>query len=103
MRKLFKIKSFKYGFILGIFLSSIIQLLEYANYLSERESLINLSRAGIHIDTISHWGIPFPIFYGGHFILAGLIANISVALIFSFLLGSTFKLVWSKISSRRMK
>ena len=102
MKKLFKVKSFKYGFILGTGLCSIIQLLDYVNHLFRREELTRLSQSGLHIDIISQWGIPFPIFYGRDFVAVGLIINILIALIFSFLLGLTFNLVRSKICSRRM-
>lgn len=101
MSKLFKNKPFKYGFILGIVLSLIIQLFTYVDYLVSRERLIHLS--GINIDVIWYWGLPFPIFYGGDFILRGLIGNILVAIIFSFIIGLIFKFVWSKISVRRLR
>lgn len=95
-----KNKAFKYGFILGIILSITAQIYDYINNLILKEELTHLS--GVSIDVIWSWGLPLPIFYGGNFILLGLIGDILVAIIIGYILGLFFTFVWSKIAARKL-
>ena len=111
MNKLNQGKAFNSGFLLGFILFLITNLISFLVYRIEvGESVArNLSSSKISIDTISYFGFPFPIFYGksyyslNQFNLAALVVNILAAIFFSFVVGLTFKFIWSKISSRRVK
>ncbi|HEX8369634.1 MAG TPA: hypothetical protein VF604_13905 [Pyrinomonadaceae bacterium] len=99
-------KGFKRGFKTGIILSLFAQLFSFLNYLF---SLINSEN---HPGVVVHgfWGIgfPFSMYYGmydifhGDLNFTGLVGNIAVAIIFSFILGLIFKFVWSKSASRHL-
>ena len=103
MSKLFQNNAFSLGFTVGFILIILINfvnsIISYQNFLQSKFS------AGGYII-----GFPFTFYKVEigflnyfYFIWFGLFADILIALIFSFLLGLTFKFVWSKISSRRTK
>lgn len=101
MSKLLKNQAFKYGMFSGVVSSLAVQLFTYIDLLIIKERLSHLS--GISICIISSWGFPFPIFYGGDFILFGFIGNVLVTMIFSLILGLIFKFAWSKIVSQKLQ
>lgn len=100
-------KSFKYGVGSGIILSLLAQVVSFIGYVVSIKKFRN--PPGMSIDMIWHYGFPFPIYFGAdyypvnvnQFSLGGIIANILIALIFSFAIGLVFKFVWSKFASRR--
>jgi hypothetical protein len=101
-------KSFKCGVVLGISLFLLAQIASFIVYVVSIETFKN--PPGMNIDKIWHYGFPFPIYFGAdyysfnanQFILGGIIVNILIALIFSFAIGLVFKLIWSKLASRRL-
>ncbi len=98
--KFFKNKAFNIGFVLGIILFVFLQLYDHIRNIRLEEKLSHLS--GISISVIWSWGLPFPMYYWGRIFLIGIIGNIFAAIIFSFVLGLIFKLVWSKIKSQKL-
>lgn len=101
MNRFLKNKAFKYGVILGFTLSLLIQIFTYIHYVISKNNFRNPPE--MNIDMIWRWGIPFSIVIGGTFNLGGLIGNILVTIIFSYILGLIFKFVWSKISARELR
>jgi hypothetical protein len=98
MHKISCNKVFNLGFIAGMLLLLI------ANYFTY------LITASIDISHYTHkFGFPFSLYkWGGYsyeegFLWLGLVANISIAVIFSFSIGLIFKFIWSKIASRRLQ
>ncbi len=102
-------KAFRYGFLSGILLSLIVQIATYAVY----AYTLYIDRHtppshGIYIHSFRYFGFPFPIFNAsdyspvGSFDPVGIIGNILVTLIFSFILGLIFKFIWSKITARKL-
>lgn len=101
MSKVFQNRAFKYGMILGLSISLLAQLI----YLIHIFLVIGFnSQPEISVHYFWEIGFPFPMFYGwygflnGHFSLAAFIGNTLLAIIFSLVVGSIFKFVWSKIS-----
>lgn len=96
MRKLFQGKAFDFGFVAGII------LFVFANMFT-----IPDSGNGICFDCYEAVGFPFTfhekgtILHLNQFVWAGVIADISIAIIFSVVLGLMFNYVWSKISMNR--
>ena len=106
MSKLFENKAFKAGFLIGVILFLIIHFFDFLAIMNIKEPVTSQ----ISIGLVYYFGFPFPIFEWNHyspiarqFHFSGLVANIFVAVISSFVLGFIFKFVWSKISSRRVK
>jgi hypothetical protein len=99
-------KGFKRGFRTGIILSLFAQLFSFLSY------VFSLLGRETHPDISVHgfWdiGFPFSMYYGmydifhGDLSFTGLVGNIAAAIIFSFILGLIFKLIWAKSASRRI-
>ncbi|CAN5850268.1 hypothetical protein BH20ACI4_BH20ACI4_12710 [soil metagenome] len=92
MSKIFQNTTFILGFVFGILL--FIGLNFYS---------LSANHRG-YIDGFGESGFPFSWMDSGWFLQRifwfGLIADILFAIIFSFILGSIFKFVWSKISAK---
>ena len=105
MRKLFKELTFNLGFTGGFILFALINYLTYIkSYHNLTQRLMQLSAGSFSI------GFPFPFYnasygYPNHFYFDwfGLIADILMAVGFSFVIGLACKIAWSKIHSLRMK
>ena len=99
MNELFKDNAFNIGFWSGISLFVVFNFLSYVIAHKPNNSGVNL------VHGIDEIGFPFTLYIeGGEFpvnqiIWAGLIANFSVAIVFSFVIGLIFKFLWSKILS----
>lgn len=98
--KFFKNTAFNIGFVLGIVMFLFLQYYDHLRNVWWEEKLYQLSKEGLSIDIIWSWGLPFPMYYWGQIFLIGIIGNIVVAIIFSFILGLIFKFVWSKIAAQ---
>jgi hypothetical protein len=100
MRRLILNYAFNLGFLTGILLFIAINL--YA----DRPLANKATRLCFHC--LNEWGFPFRYFEAGgnpgieRYFWLGLVGDIFVALIFSFLVGLVFKFVWSKLASRRI-
>jgi len=91
---------FKLGFFIGI-LSVILSVICANIYTALPDK-----KGGMCFDCYETYGFPFALYESGtilhldEFIWAGVVADISIAIVFSLMLGLIFKYVWSKISSR---
>ncbi len=98
MNKLIQNKMFKLGFFIGILFFICANIY---TALPDR-------KGGICFDCYETYGFPFALHESGtilhldEFIWAGAVADISMAIVFSLILGLIFKYVWSKVSLRRM-
>ncbi len=96
MRKLFKDKAFVIGFAIGILIFIAANLYDFAP-----------KGGGFSFDSYETHGVPFAMHESGtmlhinQFIWSGVVANISIVLIFSYILGSIFRFVRSKFAARR--
>ena len=108
MNKLFRNTIFNIGFYGGL---TLFWLINYLTYIRSYNDAINPPNSEIRFSVIVYKiGFPFT-FYTDvtanpnytYFDWAGLIANIIIAVVFSFITGFVCKTVWSKISSRYMK
>ena len=97
----FQTKAFNLGFFIGSMPMIIVNLVSYLAYRIEvKESLArNVSSTKVFIDTFSHFGFPFPVFYGNQIDFLGLVVNILIGVACCVVLGLTFGFVWSKIST----
>ncbi|MBC7899522.1 MAG: hypothetical protein H7070_05660 [Saprospiraceae bacterium] len=108
MIKIIQTKPFHLGFTIASVLFLFANLLSFLFYRIEvgESAARDISSSKISISTISQFGFPFPIFHGKYyysldqFNFAAFIVNILAALLLSFVLGSVFKLVQSRISLR---
>lgn len=99
MKKLFRDDSFNIGFFGGVFLVAWANYYSTSNFFDSAES-----------NFIFELGFPFTFFRKiegmdsiTQIIHWGLLADIVFATIFSFLLGLTFKFVWSRISGNSLR
>ena len=98
MSKITLNKIFFAGFMFGLFLFPVIN---YFSYLSFPKPYIT--------HALHKFGFPFTVYADGGFeytkqiLWFGLIADILIALIFSFILGFVFRFIWSKITARQLK
>lgn len=98
MNKLLKNNSFKLGFIIGILFFIA------ANFYT----ILPKSKV-ICFDCYNTFGFPFnmheegTILHLNQFIWSGVVANFAVGLVFSFVLGIIFKLIWSKFTAQKLK
>jgi hypothetical protein len=98
MKKLMGDKSFVLGLSFGILLIAL------ANFYT----LLPKRTGAICFDCYELWGFPFAIHESGtilhlsRFIWSGVVANILIAIVFSFLVGSSFKLIWSKFKPQSL-
>lgn len=106
MSRLFKNRAFKVGFSIGVILFLIIHFVDFLAVMNIEEPVTSQ----ISIGLVYYFGFPFPIFEWNHyspiarqFRFFGLVANIFVAAVFSFVLSFISKFVWSQISSHRVK
>lgn len=94
--------AFKVGFSFGILLMVLANF-----YTSFPDGGINRGGA-ICFDCYETWGFPFAMHESGtilhlnQFIWAGVVANISVAIVFSFISGLILRFVWSKFKSKSL-
>src|SRR3712207_321621 len=105
MHKLISYAAFKIGFWSGIFLFVVLNLLSYELSRHKYDTLpIKFADAGGYEMgfpfTLYVWSFGYP--FNFYFVWSGLIADILIALVFSFVLGLIFKFVWSKSASRRL-
>lgn len=98
---LLKNTAFKVGAITGFILFLLIQIYSYIDLKLTQEELTHLSGINLHI--IPMWGFPLPNYYGKEFVIFGIVGNIIMALVFSFIVGLISKFVWSKIAARKIK
>lgn len=95
MSKLFQRNAFNLGFWVGILV--FIGLNFYS---------LNANYGGC-IDCYGKFGIPFPLMDSGlllqRILWIGLIADILIALIFSFAVGLIFKFVWEKLMMKKLR
>ncbi|MEP6787338.1 MAG: hypothetical protein ABJB40_02825 [Acidobacteriota bacterium] len=100
MNKFFKNRAFTFGFLFGIVTFLAANALDYLRYVKQIDDLLGLQRGNspLFIDVISRIGLPLPIFYGGQFVPLGLVLDILISVIFSFVLGILFRFIWSKLS-----
>ncbi len=83
MSKLFKNKVFRSGFLVGLIISAVVNYVDY----------IGKANINLPTHTKNEFGFPFDFYrWGGYvseveILWLGLIANILIAIIFSFLLG----------------
>lgn len=101
MSKFLKNRAFYCGFVLSIILFLFIQIYSYVDLVIKQEKLIHIS--GIDVDIIRFWDFPLPNFYGNNFVIFGIVGNILIALVFSFIAGSIFKFVWAKSLARKLR
>lgn len=98
MKNLIKNKAFVVGFTFGIVITFLVN---FYTLLPER--------GFICFDCYETWGFPFAMHESGtmlhlnRFIWAGVIANISIAIVFSSLLGLVSKFIWSKLASKNLR
>jgi hypothetical protein len=99
MRKLISNTAFKVGFVAAIL---IFIFLNYLSFVS--------NECSEWIDDCGwSFGFPFNLYMEGGFISfkeilwLGLIADIFIAITFSFALGLVFRFVWSKIAPRKLR
>ena len=96
MRKLFKDKAFVIGFASGVLIFIAANLYDFS-----------LKSGGFSFDSYETNGVPFAMHESGtmlhisQFLWAGVVANISIVLLFSFVLGSIIKFVSAKIKAHR--
>jgi ABC-type antimicrobial peptide transport system permease subunit len=98
MNKLFSKKTFKIGFFVGILVFIAINFFDfntrYSEWCSNCDSgfgfPFRLHEPG---GLVSGWGV---LFYG-------LVADILIATIFSFIIGLIFKFVWEKVAAKRLR
>lgn len=94
MNKIFKYKAFIIGFICGFIFDVVV--IDY---------IIDIKGRGICFYREEKYGFPFNyiqksgLFAESNIFLVGVIVNILITLIFSFLIGLIFQFTWSKISS----
>lgn len=99
MNNLIKGKLFNIGFSFGIIL---IILGNFYTLLTDN------SRA-ICFDCYKTWGFPFVMHESGtmlhlsNFIWSGVVANVFIAIFFSFIVGLIFKFIWSKLPEKQLK
>jgi hypothetical protein len=101
MNKLFQNTAFIYGLSFGLILFIILNFL----------SAILSHRPGIQsCHAIYESGFPVTahvkeagFYYVNQFVWSGVIANATVALIASFIIGLSFKFIWSRITSHRLR
>ena len=101
MKSLIKNKPFVFGFVFGIFLMIIANIIDY---------FVAHDRYAKYGPTISHdtgpdWGVPFTI-YGNlyfDFSLGNLVWDIITIILFSLIAGFIFKFVCSKIKARNLR
>lgn len=96
-----KNKGFMYGFSFGISISLLIQIISFIIYFVSKTNFRN--PPGMNIHMLWWFGLPFPIYYGGELVWRGIVANILVTIIFSLIIGSISKFIWTKIQARKLK
>lgn len=98
MSKLFQNRPFNIGFLFGLVLLALINYFSYLNLDSPKTS-----------HSLHSFGFPFAVYeYGGFITIEqilwfGLIADILIAIIFSFAIGLIFKFVWERFTTKRLK
>ena len=98
MKSLIKSKAFLIGFLFGFF------VFLYVTEIIERK--FNIWGGGACFDCAKLTGFPFPYYQqssfagSAHFLWIGLIADILIALVFSFVFGLVVRLICSKFSSQ---
>ncbi len=104
MNNLSESRAFNLGLWCGIVLFVVLNVLNYSN---SRDCSLN---SQIYFLSGDDCISGFPLFMynrglaspnGSYIIWVGLIGNILIALVFSFVLGLIFKFIWSKIATRR--
>ncbi|MDQ3181583.1 MAG: hypothetical protein M3Q33_13810 [Acidobacteriota bacterium] len=108
MNKLFQNTAFNLGFWCGLVLFAFINFLSYIKAIHEF-STADFAIAPIRFSSGGYsFGFPFILYkteigYPNHFyfVWSGLIANILIAIVFSFIVGFVVNFMWSKIVSRR--
>jgi hypothetical protein len=101
MKNLIKSNTFIVGFLFG-FIAFL-----YVTELIERK--FSVWGKGICFDCSRLTGFPFPYHQDSsfvdppHFLWFGLIADIVIAIVFSFVVGLIFRLVWSKIKMQKLR
>ncbi|HSK73785.1 MAG TPA: hypothetical protein VK892_18955 [Pyrinomonadaceae bacterium] len=109
MSKFLRNKTFRGGFTLGIILFLLAQVISFFIYFISTLKLIFNTPPNISIHGFWDIGFPFSMYYGmfsffhGKVNFEGLIGNILVATVFSFILGLIFKFVWLKSESQKLK
>lgn len=99
MKDLVENKAFVFGFLFGILLFFLIG------------GTIESRRRGTTIcfDCVEEYGFPFTYLETGGFVSItkilwlGLIADVLIAITFSFLIGLIFKFIWSKFTSNELR
>jgi hypothetical protein len=105
MKRLFKDNTFNIGFWCGLIIFAASNFLSFVSAVHRYDTrLIKLSTGGYE------WGFPFTMFKifigypgGEEFYWLSVIANISTALVCSFLIGLAFRFVWSKPGNSRLR
>lgn len=98
MKNFLKEKSFLIGFLFGL---SLTVLTNYYDYQSENMFSCD--------DCILSLGYPFTFYREGGFVTikeivwVGLISDVFIAIIFSFIVGLLFKLIWSKFQTNKLR
>lgn len=101
MNKIFQHKSFKIGFIIGILLFISANIYTTIPDRGKGE--------GFSFDGYETFGFPFALHESGtmahlnQFIWAGVVADITIAIVFSFVVAILFDFIWTKFLSRRTK
>jgi hypothetical protein len=105
MNKLFRNTAFNLGFWIGLCLFAFLNYLVYVITYNEFVRSIRMFSAG------GYWaGFPFGFYQviignpnNTYFSFVGLILNVVVALISSFIIGLIFKFIWLKLNSHRLR
>lgn len=101
-------KTFKSGFVLGILLSFLVQIISFLKYVVSMIWLAFTTPSNISVHPMWEIGFPFSMYYwmfsfsNGNVDFYGLAGNTAFGLVLSLLIGLIFKF-WSKNQPQRLK